>query len=65
MSIDEFAKTLIVQLPNFAGLIICIVVMFQIIMRQQTQIENLNTKINEMCEEKGAKLEQMLEKGQQ
>lgn len=62
MSIDDFAKTLIVQLPNFAGLIICIVVLVQIILRQQGQIDKLQNRINELCGEKPNEVEQVLEK---
>lgn len=65
MSIDEFAKTLIVQLPNFAGLLICIVVLVQIIIRQQAQIDKQQNRINELCGDKTPDVEQMLENPRQ
>lgn len=46
-------NTLIQQLPNFAGLLICVAVLVRIIQKQQTMIEHLVDVIvkRENCED--------------
>lgn len=49
MPIDEFAKFLIANLPNFAGLIVCITVLVWVIVQQQKQITRQQVRIDELC----------------
>lgn len=49
MEIGEFVKSLILQLPNFAGLVLCVVVLLYVIIRQQDQIERQQKRIDELC----------------
>lgn len=51
MDIGEFLKSLILQLPNFAGLLVCVFVLIWVITKQQAQIEALQNRINELCDE--------------
>lgn len=51
MNIDEFAKFLIVNLPNFAGLVVAIVVLIWIVVKQQAQIAEKDRRIEELCAE--------------
>lgn len=49
MSIDEFVKSLVLQMPNFAGLLVCVFVEYRIIMIMWTQNQALQSRINELC----------------
>jgi hypothetical protein len=49
MSIDEFVKSLVVQLPNFAGLLVCVFVEYRIIMILWDNNQRLQNRIDELC----------------
>lgn len=52
VSIDDFIKSLIVQLPNFAGLLVCVFVLIYVILMQQKQIQRQQARIDELCGDK-------------
>lgn len=51
MEVGEFLKTLILQLPNFAGLLICVFVLVYVIQMQQKQIDRQQERIDELCDD--------------
>lgn len=49
MPFDDFMKTLVVQLPNFAGLLICVIVELKIILLLWEDNQHKQARINELC----------------
>lgn len=49
MTVDKLGEFLILQLPNFAGLLICVAVCVKIIFEQRKDIQRLQNRINELC----------------
>lgn len=47
--VDEFVKFLVANLPNFAGLIVCVAVLVWVIVQQQKQIARQQARIDELC----------------
>lgn len=51
-SVESLLKFLILNLPNFAGLMIAVFVCIWIIIQQQKQIAVLQGRIDELCGDK-------------
>lgn len=51
-SVESLLKFLILNLPNFAGMVIAVLVCIWVIIQQQKQITALQGRIDELCGDK-------------